>query len=215
MRTKGIMMRKEPQPDIRDCIIEKIVILPDEEYRYFLSHMLYDYQFIAENTDLMYVEHEDDNSWISHCLLVMGESSDDGMLVESEGADYARYSAYQAGAKSYVKEKLRMTADAILCGEFGKQMDGSWTIGWDDIEEHFDIVVSKNNGIGEMLVGELGSRDEVEEINTTESGIEMLVTFVQNEKNTVMERDVTRTVNLDSSYEEQTELESDVLKLKM
>ena len=207
MRTKGIMMRKEPQPDIRDCIIEKIVILPDEEYRYFLSHMLYDYQFIAENTDLMYVEYEDDNSWISHCLLVMGESSDDGMLVESEGADYAQYSAYQAGAKSYVKEKLCMTVDAILCGEFGKQMDGSWIIGWDDIEEQFDIIVSKNNGIGEMLVGELGNREEVEEINTTESGIEMSVTFVQNEKNTIMERDVTQTVNLNSSYEEQTELE--------
>ena len=66
----------------------------------------YDYQFIAENTDLMYVEHEDDNSWISHCLLVMGESSDDGILVESEGADYARYSASQAGAKSYVREQI-------------------------------------------------------------------------------------------------------------
>lgn len=213
MRTKGIMMRKEPQPDIRDCIIEKIVILPDEEYQYFLSHMLYDYPFIAENTDLMYTEHLDDDAWISHCLLVMGENSDDGMLVESEGADYARYSAYQAGAKSYVKEKLRMTADAILCGEFGKQMDGSWIIGWDDIEEYFDIIVSKNNGIGERLVGELGSREEVEEINTTESGIEMSVTFVQNEKNTVMERDVTRTVNLDSGYEE--EIESEVPEIKM
>ena len=41
-----------------------------------------------------------------------------------------------------------MTADAILCEELGKQMDGSWIIGWDDIEEHFDIIVSKNNGIG-------------------------------------------------------------------
>lgn len=68
--------------------------------------------------------------------------------MKSEGADYARHSAYQAGAKSYVKEKLRMTADAILCEELGKQMDGSWIIGWDDIEEHFDIIVSKNNGIG-------------------------------------------------------------------
>ncbi len=93
MRAKGIMMRKEAQPDIRDCIIEKIVILPDEEYQYFLNHMLYDYQFIAENTDLMYAEHLEDDTWISHCLLVMGENSDDGMLVESEGADYARHAA--------------------------------------------------------------------------------------------------------------------------
>lgn len=212
MRTKGIMMRKEPQPDIRDCIIEKIVILPEKEYQYFLKHMLYDYPFIAENTNLMYVEHEDD-SWVSHCLLVMGENSDDGMLVESEGADYARYAAYQAGAKSYVKEQLRMAADAILYGEFGKQTDGSWMIDWDDIKDQFDIIVSRTNGIGEMLVEELEKRDEVEKIAATENGIEMSIILVQDEENIVMERDMTRTANLDLCCEE--EIESEVPELKM
>lgn len=202
MRTKGIMIRKEPQPNIRDCMIEKIVILPDEEYEYFLNHMLYDYKFIAENTDLMYAEHLDDDTWISHCLLVMGENSDDGMLVESEGADYARYAAYQAGAKSYVKEQLRMTADAILYGEIGKQTDDSWIIDWDDIKDQFDITVSRTNGIGEMLVEELEKRDEVEEIAVTEDGIEMSVILKQDEENSVVERDMLRTVNLIATYEE-------------
>lgn len=212
MRTKGIMIRKEPRPDIRDCIIEKIVILPEEEYQYFLKHMLYDYPFIAENTDLMYVENEE-NTWIYHCLLVMGENSDDGMLVESEGADYARYAAYQAGAKSYIKEQLRMTADVILHRAFEEQKNGLCNFGWDEMKDQFDITVNITNGIGEMLVEELDKKDEVAEIVATEDGIEMSVILTQDEKNTAMEKDVIRTANLDLCCEDETE--SEVPELKM
>ena len=31
-----------------------------------------------------------DTEGVSHCLLVLGEGSDDGILVESEGSSYAR-----------------------------------------------------------------------------------------------------------------------------
>lgn len=36
--------------------------------------------------------YEKDGVW--HCLLVAGEGMDEGVLVESEGSAYARYSAF-------------------------------------------------------------------------------------------------------------------------
>ena len=47
-------------------------------------------EFISDNIDLMYVD--DNKVW--HCLLVHNKTSHRGILVEADGYDYARYSAY-------------------------------------------------------------------------------------------------------------------------
>lgn len=172
MRLKGIMMRKEPRLKWHECRIEKLVVLQEQEYRHFCMKMLEDYDFIAENRKLMHAEGTP-GAETYHCLLVMGESSEDGVLVESEGADYARYASYQPNVKSYLREQMRMAADDILRGEFGKQEDGSWLLGWDDIKEHLDITVSRTNGIGQLLVDELNRREEVAGVIATEDGMEM------------------------------------------
>lgn len=172
MHIKGIMARKEPRFHLCECTIEKVVVLPEAEYRYFCERMLEKYNFIAENRDLMRAESLQGKE-LYHCLLVMGEDSEDGVLVESEGADYARYASYQPNVKSYLREQMRMAADDILYGELGKQADGSWIIGWDDIKEHLDITVSQTNGIGPLLVDEMNRREEVAEVIATEDGIEM------------------------------------------
>ena len=48
------------------------------------------YDFIKENIELMYC----DNEGTFHCILVTSEKHDFGILVESEGYHYARYTAY-------------------------------------------------------------------------------------------------------------------------
>lgn len=180
MKIKGIMMRKEPQFKLHECSIEKLVVLPEPEYCQFCTKMLADYDFIAENRELMYAEGVP-GAETYHCLLVMGEDSEDGVLVESEGAGYARYASYQPYIKSYLREQLRMAADDILRGEMGKQADGSWLIGWDDIKEHLDITVSRTNGIGQLLVEELNRREEVAEAIATEDGMEMSMILARNQ----------------------------------
>lgn len=180
MKIKGIMMRKEPQFKLHECSIEKLVVLPEPEYCQFCTKMLADYDFIAENRELMYAEGVL-GAETYHCLLVMGEDSEDGVLVESEGAGYARYASYQPYIKSYLREQLRMAADDILRGEMGKQADGSWLIGWDDIKEHLDITVSRTNGIGQLLVEELNRREEVAEAIATEDGMEMSMILARNQ----------------------------------
>ena len=81
--------RKEPEAKVNECVIEKVIVLPDAEYDYFTRHLLHDYDFIDENRELM---GEWDSVW--HCLLVTVDSNGEGVLVQSEGYSYARYSAF-------------------------------------------------------------------------------------------------------------------------
>lgn len=79
-----------------DCLysfcVEKVIVLPDREYRRFCTTgLLYHQPFITANLDKMWVEEETE---CSHCLLVRGKNSKDGILVESQGFPYARYAAY-------------------------------------------------------------------------------------------------------------------------
>ena len=72
--------------------VEKVVVLPDQEYALFLSGTFrYDWLFIFDNQDAMWF---DPAEQVWHCLLVKGETSRDGILIDSEGYSFARYAAY-------------------------------------------------------------------------------------------------------------------------
>ncbi|MFA5474444.1 MAG: DUF6329 domain-containing protein [Acholeplasmataceae bacterium] len=73
-----------------DYTIEKVVELSISKFNKFLDDMLADYDFIKENKDLMYVDK--DNIW--HAIYVTAKDVDYGILIQSEGYGYARYSAF-------------------------------------------------------------------------------------------------------------------------
>ena len=69
--------------------VEKVIELTQEQYRHFSAHLLEDMPFIAANRDLA----GRDPQGVTRCLLVTTRSRRDGVLVNSEGHDYARYAA--------------------------------------------------------------------------------------------------------------------------
>ena len=71
-------------------VIEKSIILDKDAFECFIHEPLIDYDFIKENVELMCCDKED----VFHCIFVTSEEHDFGILVESEGYHYARYSAY-------------------------------------------------------------------------------------------------------------------------
>jgi len=83
----------------QNFIIERIIDLNLMEYEGFCMELLETEPFIKENRDLMYIEN---GTW--HCILVRAESADpenmDGVLIECEGYDWARYSAALGDAAS-------------------------------------------------------------------------------------------------------------------
>ncbi|MDY5326679.1 MAG: DUF6329 domain-containing protein [Gemmiger sp.] len=73
-------------------VIEQVVLLSEAEFsRYKETGLLTDKAFISESSSLQHFD-PGDECW--HCLLVKGEHSRDGLLVCSEGYNYARYAAY-------------------------------------------------------------------------------------------------------------------------
>lgn len=84
-------MEEEP------CEVRKVISLPDKEYAFFKKHLMYEYDFLRKNKDQMGF-----HNGIRQCVLVLGESSEDGVLVDSSGYGYARYTAPFLGARSYM-----------------------------------------------------------------------------------------------------------------
>ena len=97
MQARAIFRRKEPCFEPSECEIERVIRLTDSEFTMFQQTLLADYDFLHENADLMRVE-----NGVTHCLLVVGETFKDGILVNSEGSSYARYAAYFPNAKSFL-----------------------------------------------------------------------------------------------------------------
>lgn len=73
-----------------EFIIEKVVRLSKEEFEDLLKEPLKDRDYVKENKDKMY--EDKDGYW--HCIYVVCEGFDYGILIESEGSDYPRYTAY-------------------------------------------------------------------------------------------------------------------------
>lgn len=170
LNMQAIFSRKAVDYPVWDCVIEKIVELPEKEYKYFKTAPLQDMSFIAENTDLMYK----DSDGVFHCLLVLGEGSSDGILIESEGYNYARYSSFMPGAREFVTARLNQLADQIIRESTQNTCNGTWSINFDEIQERYHIPVSPNNGIGSMLKNILETRPEMAEIEPMEDGFDMM-----------------------------------------
>ena len=81
------LLRKESEFRTKTCVVEKAIALSHGEFENLKKHPLQDNNLIAENAELMYCD-SDENY---HCLLIYDKEQGDGLLIESEGAKYARY----------------------------------------------------------------------------------------------------------------------------
>ena len=86
---RAVFLRKENEIEADEFEIEKVIVLPKKYYEFFTENLMDVYDFIIDNCELMCKE-----KGVRHCILVTGEGVDEGVLVESEGAHYARYSAF-------------------------------------------------------------------------------------------------------------------------
>lgn len=170
LNLQAIFERKATDYSAWDCVIEKIVELPEAEYMNFKSAPLRDASFIAENTDLMY---KDENG-IAHCLLVLGEGTSDGVLIEAEGYNYARYSSFMPGAREFISARLENLAEQIIKEGTETTSSGSRIIYFDELKEKHHISISTDNGVGSMLFKILEPRPEMAELEMTEDGFDMV-----------------------------------------
>ncbi len=89
------LVRKEPDFTPTACIVEHIIPLSQEKFFSLRNNPLQDHEIIKKYQDDMYC----DSDGIRHCILVYDEKQGDGLLIDSQGADYARYAQYIPCAK--------------------------------------------------------------------------------------------------------------------
>lgn len=97
------LLRKESEFKTRTCVIEKAIAVSHAEFESLKRHPLQDNDLIAENTDLMHCD-SDDNY---HCLLIYDEENGDGLVIESEGSKFTRYAQYIPKAKLLYKNHMQ------------------------------------------------------------------------------------------------------------
>ncbi len=89
-----------------DCIVEKAISVSHEEYSALINITDNCYDFIADNQECMYYD-KDNNS---HCLLIYDEESGDGILINADGCNFAKYSAFIPHAKEMIEQhKLELS----------------------------------------------------------------------------------------------------------
>lgn len=118
------LLRKESEFRTKSCMVEKAIAVSHAEFEYLKSHPLRDNKMIAENAEVMYCDRDDNY----HCLLIYDEEQGDGLLIESEGASYARYAQYIPRAKelveSYQNPEISLTdGEKKLCGLLNEMAD--------------------------------------------------------------------------------------------
>jgi hypothetical protein len=132
------------------------------------------YYFIAENQDYMWIDHGE-----MHCLLVACEDSCEGILVESEGSDYARYSAFVSDTSVFLKRKYHALEDMNSRLEAAVDSIIQKSISESEESSFYSLAeMSEQYGLsGEMLelaAEMLGERDEVTEMSFQEDGLTVM-----------------------------------------
>ena len=89
------LRRKQSEYEGEPCAVDKVIELPSPRFQQFSRALLADYDFIAENKTA--IRHDDD---ARHCLLILDAEGKDGFLVDPQGYNYARYSAFVPNARS-------------------------------------------------------------------------------------------------------------------
>ena len=124
--------RKADYYALEKCVVEKVVELPETEFKKLLDKPLQDRYYIKQYRDLMGVEND-----THHCILAIDSNSGDGLLIKSEGSNYARYSQYIPNAKDIFWKHEQSLAFDELKNSIDSQIN-KW------FEQHSD---NKNFGI--------------------------------------------------------------------
>lgn len=108
---------KEPCHEPDKCVVEKAIPIPHSEFEKISSKLLEPNYYISKYKELML-----EADGINHCILLYDKSSGDGLLVNSEGCRYARYSQYIPHAKDIVETHGHTAALSELKSEIDKNI---------------------------------------------------------------------------------------------
>ena len=106
------LRRKQSEYEGEACSVDKVIELPAQRFKQFSHALLADYDFIAENKNA--IRHDGD---ARHCLLILDAEGTDGFLVDPQGYNYARYSAFIPNARSLLTPDMAIDRSYLSSAE--------------------------------------------------------------------------------------------------
>ena len=168
MKFKANFVEKPGNFQMDDCQIEKVVELSHEDFCRLKITPLANQPFLTEHKKCMF-----SRDGVIHCLLALGQGSNDGILVDAEQYDCARLAAYIPGMRDIVNAEMDRAADFIIQWGTENTASGSWCVYFEDLEEHLDLTVREGSGLDSMLRAALKQRHEVSAVDMHDGCIEM------------------------------------------
>ena len=98
LHTKAAFRCKEPEIEAKDCVVGKVIRLSGAEFDNFSRNLLREWDFIRDNQ----FDTPHDAEGRTRCMLIVGEGRRDGILVDSQGYDYARYSTFMPNVEDFL-----------------------------------------------------------------------------------------------------------------
>lgn len=168
---------KDTQVNADPCVVFSAVELSTKDFNHFRNHLLERYDFLAESNEKMPVPMGSERQ----CVMVLHDGRDEGILVDTQGADYARYTAYLPNARAMMQlEQYPSLADfdnqmvhlvdtytqrALLC-----QQEGVVTFSIDEINSAARKM-DMDGFIEPLFVEMLSNRDEADYVEMSEDSI--------------------------------------------
>lgn len=117
------------------CEIKKVIELSYEDYASFSQNLTTEYAFLKNEFD----EYRVDNHGVAHCLLVLSEGRQDGILVLAENYAKVRYTAHLPNARQFLKmeqsfhlaefvDRLHNLTNQFVADAIDKQVEGEYKI---------------------------------------------------------------------------------------
>ena len=106
------LKRKRSEYEGEACAVDKVIELSAQRFQQFSRALLADYDFIAEGKSD--IRHDDA---ARHCLLILDADGIDGFLVDPQGYNYARYSAFIPNARSLLTPDMAIDRSYLSSAE--------------------------------------------------------------------------------------------------
>ena len=181
MKLSAVFTRKEPEITPKECVIEYVKLMNDTKFNHFIKNLLQDQAFIEDHIEDMY---HDENGTL-HAILALNEETGDGILIDSSGSSYARYSSFVPKIMLYLEQQIAMATEHIINQAVYENNDALYL---DDLSKELDIIIEDDDGIAELFVKHLKSIPDIDEF---ELGDEMIIVKLNQEmypkQNTGME----------------------------
>ncbi len=160
LSTSAIFERKQSVIDPKPSTIEAIYEMDNNVFEHFCDSLMENHIFISDLKDYMYV----DSAGVIHGLLALNTESGDGILIDSQGYDYARYTAFMPNIKEYVDKQISLVVEQIVKDAIEMSVECDYSFDCDGAEKHYGLPITENNGIGAILLRELQKREEFSDI---------------------------------------------------